>query len=130
MSMEKSENNVTILIEQSSLIELIHQNLFSDDTERFFDSCEFSSKRMAFMQGMNYAALLCGSNKIEKYPVHIKENKMKQGKWIPVSQTDITKDWVCSNCQGVITVAYFCKECYYNYCPHCGAKMREGTNEV
>lgn len=49
----------------------------------------------------------------------------QEGKWIPVLQTDITKDWVCSNCQGVITVAYFCKECYYDYCPHCGARMRD-----
>lgn len=54
----------------------------------------------------------------------------RYGEWIPVPQTDITKDWVCSNCQGVITVAYFCKECYYDYCPHCGAKMREGINEI
>lgn len=53
----------------------------------------------------------------------------RYGRWIPVPQTDITKDWVCSNCQGVITVAHFCKECYYDYCPHCGAKMREEQNE-
>jgi hypothetical protein len=64
--MNKS-NDIHILIDQSSLIELISDNLFSDKTQEVFDSCEFASDRMAFMQGMNYAALLCGSNSLEKY---------------------------------------------------------------
>ena len=117
--MEKTERNVTILVEQSSLIELINQNLFSDDTERFFNSCEFSSERMAFMQGMNYAALLCGSNKIEKYFVHIKEYKakyVKQGKWL------INCDGYypyCSNCKSEPTGGIMT-----DFCPVCGADMR------
>lgn len=70
--MNKS-NDIHILIDQSSLIELISDNLFSDKTQEFFDSCEFASDRMAFMQGMNYAALLCGSNSLEKYVITNKE---------------------------------------------------------
>lgn len=66
-------NNIHILVDQSSLIELISENLFSEKTQKFFDSCEFASERMAFMQGMNYAALLCGSNSLEKYVVTHKE---------------------------------------------------------
>lgn len=119
MSMEKTEHNVTILVEQSSLIELINQNLFSDDTEKFFNSCVFSSERMAFMQGMNYAALLCGSSKINKYFVHTKENQakyVKQSKWL------INRDGYypyCLNCKSeppgrVMT----------DFCPNCGANMK------
>lgn len=54
-------------------MELISDNLFSDKIQEFFDSCEFASERMAFMQGMNYAALLCGSNNLEKYVITSKE---------------------------------------------------------
>lgn len=66
-------NDIHILVDQSSLMELISDNLFSDKTQEFFDSCEFASERMAFMQGMNYAALLCGSNNLEKYIITSKE---------------------------------------------------------
>lgn len=66
-------NDVHILVDQSSLLGLITENLFSEETQKFFDSCEFASERMAFMQGMNYAALLCGSNNLEKYVVTRKE---------------------------------------------------------
>lgn len=66
-------NDIHILVDQSSLIGLINNNLFSEETQKFFDSCEFASERMAFMQGMNYAALLCGSNSLEKYVIIHKE---------------------------------------------------------
>lgn len=53
----------------------------------------------------------------------------RYGQWIPIPQIDITKDWKCSNCQGLVTLAHYSKKCYYDYCPTCGAKMKEVQNE-
>lgn len=59
-----------IFVEYKQIGELILKNLFSEETNRFYDNCKFDSDRMAFMQGMNYAALLC-MVKLEKYPAII-----------------------------------------------------------
>ena len=60
-----------VFIKQKALGELIFQNLFSEETEKFYNNCAFASDRMAFMQGMNYAALLCNV-KLEQYPAIIR----------------------------------------------------------
>lgn len=59
-----------IFVNQKCIGRLILENLFSEETEKFFNGYTFTSERMAFMQGMNYAALLC-SAKLEQYPVII-----------------------------------------------------------
>ena len=51
-----------VFVRQKQICEIILDNLFSEDTNRFFENCEFSSYRAAFMQGMNYAGLLCIAN--------------------------------------------------------------------
>lgn len=65
MSMED-----VVFVRQKQLCEIILNNLFSEDTNRFFENCEFSSYRAAFMQGMNYAAILCNA-KLDQYPAVI-----------------------------------------------------------
>ena len=59
-----------IFVNQKSIGKLILENLFSEETEKFYNNCEFTSDRMAFMQGMNYAVLLC-SAKLKPYPAII-----------------------------------------------------------
>ena len=59
-----------VFVRQKQICEIILNNLFSEDTNRFFENCEFSSDRMAFMQGMNYAAILC-TVKLDQYPAVI-----------------------------------------------------------
>lgn len=66
-----------VFVRQKQIGEIIMNNLFSEDTNRFFENCEFHSDRMAFMQGMNYAALLCFA-KLEKYPVVIAHEPPKE----------------------------------------------------
>lgn len=66
-----------VFIKQKALGELILQNLFSEETEKFYNNCAFTSDRMAFMQGMNYAALLC-SAKLEQYPAIIRHELSKE----------------------------------------------------
>lgn len=63
-------NEYTVFVKQKSVGELILQNLLSKETEEFYNNCSFASDRMAFLQGMNYAALLC-SAKLEQYPATI-----------------------------------------------------------
>ena len=58
-----------VLVRQKQICEIILNNLFSEDTDKFFENCKFSSDRMAFMQGMNYAALLCIAN-LDQYHLH------------------------------------------------------------
>ena len=65
-----------VFVNQKDIGKLILENLFSEETEKFYNNCAFTSDRMAFMQGMNYAALLC-SAKLEQYPaiIHYKSKE-------------------------------------------------------
>lgn len=48
----------------------------------------------------------------------------KTGRWKPLFGM-VGKDFGCSECGAVVTLAYECYKygCYYDYCPYCGAKM-------
>ena len=59
-------NEGVVFVMENQICEIILNNLFSEDTNRFFENCRFSSDRMAFMQGMNYAAILCIA-KLDQY---------------------------------------------------------------
>lgn len=65
-----------VFVNQKDIGKLILENLFSEETEKFYNNCAFTSDRGAFMQGMNYAALLC-SAKLKQYPaiIHHKSKK-------------------------------------------------------
>jgi len=67
-----------VFVKQKSIGEVILQNLFSKETEAFYNNCSFTSERMAFTQGMNYAALLL-STKLEQYPAIIHTETDKDG---------------------------------------------------
>lgn len=66
-----------VFVKQKQIGEIIMNNLFSEDTNRFFENCDFSSDRMAFMQGMNYAAVLCFA-KLDQYPAVIVHEPPKE----------------------------------------------------
>lgn len=63
-------NEEVVFVNQKSIGKLILENLFSEETEKFYNNCAFTSDRMAFLQGMNYAVLLCLA-KLEQYPAVI-----------------------------------------------------------
>ena len=73
------KDEYTVFVKQKSIGEVILQNLFSKETEAFYNNCSFTSERMAFIQGMNYAALLL-SAKLEQYPavIHVESDKEEQ----------------------------------------------------
>ena len=66
-----------VFVKQKAIGELILNSLFSEETEKFYKNCAFTSQRMAFMQGMNYAGLLC-SAKLEQYPAIICHESLKE----------------------------------------------------
>lgn len=66
-----------VFIKQKSMGELILNNLFSEETDKYYNNCAFTSDRMAFMQGMIYASLLCVA-KLEQYPVIIRHEPPKE----------------------------------------------------
>lgn len=51
---------------------------------------------------------------------------IKYGKWLlPKSNLDgISRTYVCSKCKALVEVAHYCFDCYYIYCPYCGAKNK------
>ena len=71
-------NEEVVFVKQKDVGELILNSLFSEETEKFYNNCEFTSQRMAFMQGMNYAGLLCGA-RLEQYPAIICHEPPKEG---------------------------------------------------
>ncbi|MBO5970728.1 MAG: hypothetical protein J6S14_19820 [Clostridia bacterium] len=66
-----------VFIKQKSMGELILNNLLSEETDNYFNNCAFTSDRMAFMQGMLYASLLCCA-RLEQYPAIIRYNQPKE----------------------------------------------------
>ena len=66
-----------VFVKQKAVGELILNSLFSEETEKFYNNCALTSQRMAFMQGMNYAGLLC-SAKLEQYPAIIRHELPKE----------------------------------------------------
>lgn len=44
-------------------------------------------------------------------------------KWKKVTHQPTSKNFICSACYGLTTMAYECTYGYYRYCPNCGAKM-------
>lgn len=51
--------------------------------------------------------------------------EVKRGKWVKPGNDQDHKQWICSECKGLIETACYCWHCYYNYCPNCGARMEE-----
>lgn len=70
-------DEVVVFIEQKSMGELILNNLFSEETDKYYNNCAFTSDRMAFMQGMLYASLLCYA-KLKHYPATIRPEPPKE----------------------------------------------------
>lgn len=57
---------------------------------------------------------------MEEYQTLIDSEPVKHGKWIGQPPT---KHWLCSKCNSITTTAHYCWNCYFEYCPYCGAKM-------
>ena len=66
-----------VFVVQKSMGELILNNLFSEETDKYYNNCAFTSVRMAFMQGMVYASLLCVA-RLDQYPVIIRHDPPKE----------------------------------------------------
>ena len=71
-------NETVIFVKQKDITKLILENLFSEETEKFYNNSTFTSDRQAFMQGMNYAALLCIA-KLDYYSAVIKHEETEDG---------------------------------------------------
>ena len=54
-----------------------------------------------------------------------KENQRPQGEWIDIDS--LVSKAMCSNCKNIIITEPFGKP---NYCPNCGADMREKDNQL
>ena len=63
---------------------------------------------------------------VDEAPTIDPESLRPKGRWID----RMVRDWVCSECGGLIqkvrNVDGYCYDDKPNYCPDCGADMREG----
>ena len=65
----------------------------------------------------NYALRVLGETPtIEAEPV-------RHGRWRNRLDEEITKEFICSECFGLVRMHANAFSCYYKYCPNCGAKM-------
>lgn len=56
----------------------------------------------------------------------VEAETVRRGEWIPSESntaTKTTKIFSCSKCEEIIELGRYAYKYYYNYCPHCGAKM-------
>lgn len=66
--------------------------------------------------------LLNGGN-IDDVPTADNVTESVTGEWIASQPVEISKEWKCTACQGLVLLPVWTDHCYYNYCPNCGAKM-------
>lgn len=52
------------------------------------------------------------------------------GHWMPEVSAAPRKGWQCSSCLAMTETAHYCYRCYYDFCPKCGVRMREGDSHV
>ena len=50
-----------------------------------------------------------------------------KGVWIASHPVETAKEWKCTACQNIVLLPEWTNQCYYKYCPNCGAKMNEGN---
>ena len=61
----------------------------------------------------------------------VEAEPVKHGRW-KAHKPDCrgyTAGFICSSCGNIIYTDYSMKECDYNYCPNCGAKMEGDSHE-
>lgn len=71
-----------------------------------------------------YAAFWKAGKEIQKLPT-VDAVEVVHG-WWKAHKPDCrgyTAGFICSSCGNIVYTDYCMKECEYNYCPHCGAKM-------
>ena len=61
-------------------------------------------------------------DRIDNMPT-VDAKPVKHGEWITSQLGKPTKEWKCTACQGLIMLPVFVNNCYYDYCPNCGARM-------
>lgn len=64
-------------------------------------------------------------NALKEIYDEIKDMPVLSGKWINVDTSKESKHWKCSCCNGLVETAHYCYDCYYEFCPNCGAEMKK-----
>ena len=62
------------------------------------------------------------TDKCENYIHNAYVQPVKHGHWKAHGSLP-TNQWSCSECRGLVEVSHYCNECYYDFCPNCGARM-------
>lgn len=59
------------------------------------------------------------------------EQLQKHGRWKPFARDVIgyTDEFICSECECSVFLHNFAKECEFEYCPNCGARMDAGADQ-
>lgn len=91
---------------------------------RLIDADELHKKAMRIINGnasneaWAIAYAIAGAETVETEPI-------KHGHWLSPGADEPTKEFVCSECKGLVLLGYYTRKCYYSYCPNCGTKMEE-----
>lgn len=75
-----------------------------------------------------YEAITNCIKAIEEAPVVMHEKpERKKGRWLVCGrdQRGYADTWECSECGSLVQYAYRLKDIDYDFCPHCGAEMKE-----
>lgn len=99
---------------------------------RYIDADEFEKAYNAMLE---FSKKFCGLIKpnildlLNQAPT-ADVQEVKHGKWLKPSNSPIdNRQWICSECKGLIETAYHCEHCYYNYCANCGARMDSDSSD-
>lgn len=77
---------------------------------------------------IHYAVCDGDADKSERCLFFAEEPKQGEWKWCEGDGKTCTDGWICTSCgHGFHTKVPYFRE--YNFCPNCGAKMKEGEAE-
>ena len=104
------------LISQNAVLDFLHQSLIVE---------------MSIGNTERAEAILSTIAKIKELPP-VEVQEAKAGYWIVAKSEQFlpTNRFVCSECHGLVQVSTYRYKCLYKYCPTCGAKMEDVTDEA
>lgn len=107
----------------------LKRELFAEDLVTISESLDTLKKVYDNIKDMTPLQFTDSADKAEDYTKREIETAVKNNCLairLNVDTLKESKHWKCSNCNGLVETAHCCYNCYYKFCPNCGAEMKRG----
>lgn len=122
-ALERYDSLVNDLILKEPAADVVERTLFDERMAEYQESLDKANEKLAYITGTDdyHYDLEYGREQLNSYVsalVYEKTQEREKGKWVKVFSHGWAAGWRCSECSEY-------SPCHYDFCPNCGAKMRE-----